>query len=185
MIELVFDTETTGFPHNGENLTTQPYMIQLAAICFKDKETIQDINSIIQIPIEVPENSFRIHGISMEKSQKDGRPLKNVMSTFGSLLTTSDRLIAFNMQFDLRILKISYQRSGFYAGFSDQIEKICVMKSAAKFLRIPGGRITLKKAYEHFINPVGFSNAHDAMADTEACMKVYLALKERGAELFA
>lgn len=184
MIELIFDTETTGFASNKPlSDPTQPYLIQLAAICFKDGEEISSMNKIIKVPIEVPEGAFAVHGISQAKSQVEGVPLHEALVEFNAMLSCSDLLVAFNIAFDLKILLIAYARALYSIDLLDGIEKACTMKSAAHHFGFPSGRVALKKAYAALVDPKGFSDAHDAMADTLACAAVYEVLKSRGAEL--
>jgi len=58
------------------------------------------------------------------------------------------------------------------------------MKSSTDICRLPGkipGKYkwpSLQEAYKMFIDPNGFDGAHDAMVDVNACLKVYLHLRE-------
>ncbi len=183
MKTLIFDTETTGFPSNHAPLSDpiQPHLIQLAALLTEEDEILQKFDTIIQCPIEVPEGAFKVHGISMEKSQKEGVPLATALAAFNDLLTQADRLVAHNMRFDLKLMEIAYARAGVAIEHSilEAIPKVCTMISVSPIMRAEGKRFTLDSSYRHFVDSEGFASAHDAGADTMACFKLLRAMEKK------
>ncbi|KKK98313.1 hypothetical protein LCGC14_2643980 [marine sediment metagenome] len=183
MKTLIFDTETTGFPSNHAPLSDpiQPHLIQLAALLTVEDVVLQKFETIIQCPIEVPEAAFKVHGISMEKSQAEGVPLATALAAFNDLLFQADRLVAHNMRFDLKLMEIAYARANIAMAHSmlEAIPKVCTMITVSPIMKREGKRYTLDSSYRHFVDPAGFSSAHDASADTMACFKLLRAMEKK------
>lgn len=172
MKTVIFDTETTGFPNNGPlNDSSQPHMIQIAAILVIENMILGKINTIIQCPVEVSEGAFKVHGISQERSMQEGVPLITALTAFSNLIMQADRAVAHNMNFDQKIINIAYERVGI-ANPLQNIKLGCTMRTVTPIMKSLGKRWTLDSAYRHFVDEAGFSNAHDAMADTTACFKL-------------
>ena len=184
MKTLVFDTETTGFPSNHADLSDpiQPHLIQLAALLTFEDTVLQKFETIIKCPIEVPEAAFKVHGISMEKSQREGVDLMTALAAFNDLLVSADRLVAHNMRFDLKLMQIAYARARISTTM-EEIPKACTMKTVTPIMRREGKRWTLDSSYRHFVDSEGFSDAHDAGADTMACFKLLRAMEKKGIEI--
>ena len=184
MKSLVFDTETTGFPINSVALNdpAQPHLIQVAAILSIESMILAKFQTIIHCPIEVPEGAFKIHGISKEKSNAEGISLPAALTAFNNLASQADRVVAHNTVFDIKMLRIAYARAEMESPLHD-LPKACTMKTVTPLLRRLGKRWTLDSSYRHFVDSSGFSDAHDAMADTMACFKLMNALKEKNIEL--
>lgn len=180
MKTLIFDTETTGFPSNNAPLSDpiQPHLIQLAALLTTEDEILQQFDTIIKCPIEVPEGAFKVHGISMEKSQREGISLRTALAAFNDLLVSADRLVAHNMRFDLKMMQIAYARAGMSTTL-EEISKACTMKTVTPIMKREGKRWTLDSSYRHFVDSEGFSSAHDAGADTMACFKLLRAMEKK------
>lgn len=181
MIDLIFDTETTGFVHRSRALvdSTQPYLVQLAAILADGDEILEQFCLIVKCPIEVPEGAFAIHGIDQKMSQRLGLSSRVALTRFSSLASRADRMVAHNMSFDIKILAIAFARQSIRL---PQVEKVCTMKSAHRHLKTIKWP-KLQAAYQELVDPEGFSDAHSADADAMACFKVLRALEQKGAEL--
>ncbi len=179
MKTVIFDTETTGFPNNNPlNDPSQPHMIQIAAILAIENMILGKINTIIQCPVEVSEGAFKVHGISQERSMREGVPLITALAAFSNLLGQADRAIAHNMKFDLKIINIAYERAGIHNQLKGML-KGCTMQTVTPIMKRLGKRWTLDSAYRHFVDEAGFSDAHDAMADTTACFKLLQAMEAK------
>lgn len=180
---LGYDTETTGLPDwktpsGGDN---QPHIVQLAAVLV-DRDSRKDIASIDLIikpdGWEIPEETIAVHGITNELAQKVGIPEKEVLEMFLGLAGKADRLVAYNRTFDKRIIRIATKRYS-----SDEVIESwhenkeihdCSMLSARKIMG--GKNPKLEEAYKFFTGNE-LENAHNAMADTQACMEVYWGIK--------
>lgn len=189
MIDLIFDTETTGFPHwkSPADDPRQPYLVQLAVVMAKGDELMVTWDTIIKCPIDIPKEAADVHGITRERSQAEGIDLKEAISKFDRLLLTADRVVCHNVNFDIKIMSYAYCRTGIVNTLMD-FRKVCTMKTATPVLKIPSARggykwPKLQETYRVLVDEAGFEAAHSADADAMACWKVLRALEERGVEL--
>lgn len=191
---IFFDTETTGLPLFKEpsEHPDQPHIVQLAA-CLVDLDTRKTISSMDVIVRPdgwtIPDDIASIHGITTEHAADVGIPESLAVGMFMEIWSHRTR-IAHNQQFDARILRIALMR------FEDQEaaddwkagESECTAIMATPICKIPPtGKMVaagfnkfktanLAEAYRHFMGS-DFENAHSAMADVQACMAVYFAIK--------
>ena len=110
MIDIIFDTETTGFPlwKSPSEDPRQPHLVQLAALVAKGDELIYKWDSIIKCPIEIPKAAADVHGTTTERSQEEGIELFSAITKFDGLLRTADRAVCHNTNFDFKIMKYAY-----------------------------------------------------------------------------
>jgi len=184
---LFFDTETTGLPvwKEPSGGDKQPHLVQLAAIlCNADtREIISTMDVIIEPDDwEIPQETIDVHGITNKMALEVGIPEKKALEQFLELCGDADR-VAYNKTFDQRIIRIATKRYS----TDEVIEKwaikddfYCAMMLAKPIVKCPAktkGKFKtpkLQEAYEHFFGKK-FDGAHNAMADTKACMEVYWA----------
>lgn len=180
---LIYDTETTGIPDwkIPSDDPTQPHLVQLAAIlCNVDtKEIIQSIDLIIKPDgWTIPEEVTAIHGISTEKALEVGVSEKFAVEALLQIRAGADR-VAFNKTFDQRIIRIAMKRyfdEKTMDEWAIKDDHHCAMRMAQK---VVGGKYpTLAEAYKHLTGE-DLENAHSAMADTLACMKVYFSILDQ------
>lgn len=181
---LSYDTETTGIPNwkVPSDSPEQPHLVQLAAILVnaETREVVNSMDVIIKPDgWEIPEETIAIHGITMEKAEKEGIPEKEALEKLLAMRGDHER-VAFNKTFDQRIIRIACKR---YLD-EEAIEKWavkedhhCAMRMAKSV--IGGKQPKLVEAYKHFTGTEMEGN-HNAMADTEACMKVYWGAVDNG-----
>lgn len=181
---LPFDTETTGFPlwKARSNDEGQPHLVQLAALLCNDKtkEVIEEMDVIIKPDgWVIPEETSAIHGITTENAMDEGIPEKEALQMFIDLYNKSSLRIAHNTTFDNRIIRIALMR---YMPdlISDEVWKdkslyYCTYMNAKKVMGGKSGH-KLEEAYLHFTGNK-LEGAHNAMADSRACMEVYFAIK--------
>jgi DNA polymerase III epsilon subunit-like protein len=106
---LIFDTETTGLPKsrqpasNGPN--NWPHIVSISWIIL-DTETNTELkrcNYIIRPNgWDIPEDSIRIHGITLEIAQQKGVDLMGAMTEF--VKEYSDMWVAHNLEFDMNVI---------------------------------------------------------------------------------
>ncbi len=184
---LFFDTETTGLPVCKEpsGSDNQPHLVQLAAIlCNADTREIINTMDVIIKPDgwKIPQVTIDVHGITNVMALENGISEKFALEQFLKLRGDADR-VAYNKTFDQRIIRIATKRYS----TDEVIEKWaikddfhCAMMLAKPIVKCPAktkGKFKypkLQEAYKHFFGKE-FDDAHSAMADTEACMKVYWA----------
>lgn len=178
---LFLDTETTGVNPKLDRL------VQLAWIIATDNGDEISRSSMIVRPdgFVIPPGAARVHGITTEMAIRSGIPLKQAIQQ----LTTASKgvalLVAHNITYDLGILKGEFHRAGLAYPFPST-PGICTMKASTNYCGLPkvGGKSGFKypkldELYRHLFG-YDFLNAHNAEADTEACMACYFELIKRG-----
>jgi len=198
---FAFDTETTGLidykkPSDGPQ---QPHIVQLAAL-LADVDTgnvIQSMDVIIKPEgWAIPQETTDVHGISTEHAMDVGVSEKTALIMFLSMWSKRER-VAHNQGFDERIIRIACKR--FAPNFlladgsnPDQWKggtKHCTAMLGKPIMELPPTERmkqtnfrnsfktpNLTEAYSFFTGKV-LQNAHSAMADTQACLDIYLAIK--------
>ncbi|MFT4175966.1 MAG: 3'-5' exonuclease [Luteolibacter sp.] len=179
MKRLYFDTETTGFPaRNGAPLSECPYIVQLAAILVCDDGGEQLSMNVIIRPDgwTVPDDASAIHGISTEKAECFGVPVKVAMAMFSQMARVADQIVAHNIAFDRKLIAYEIERLAQVNVISEK-PQFCTMEATTNLCRLPGkyGKFKWPKlieAHQHFFNE-GFDGAHDALVDVRACHRVH------------
>jgi len=202
LLDLVFDTETTGKLNYNQPAghITQPAMVQLGAILYHDRQIVAELN-IVTIPVRqysesggairvpIPAEAYNIHGIDDAKVDAAGVQVGLALALFMQLASKADRLIAYNTAFDRDIVNTALIREFSGSMSIDSGRLYCAMLSASNHLKIPGRRPgqwawpKLQDAYKALVDPKGFEGAHDAMADVKAAAAVTWALEDAGAEI--
>ncbi|TLP68208.1 3'-5' exonuclease [Pseudomonas nitroreducens] len=193
-----FDTETTGLPafKDPSDAPHQPHLVEIAARLHDDTGALIDSFEAIIKPdgwIISPEVSA-IHGITHERAMDEGIPEVEALEGFLAIHARSDLRIAHNLQFDDRILRIALMR---YHGetLANSFRNgpgFCTCNASRELVRIPPTARMLRAGFNKFKNPSlaeayqfffgeTFADAHRAMADAEACAKIYFAIKDREA----
>ncbi len=187
MITLFFDTETDGMLRfrDADDHPDQPRLLQLAMILADEQKTWAEVNLLVHAERPVPEEVFRIHGISEEMSKKYGVVPQLAAAMFNSLARTADQIVCHNVDFDIRIMKAQFARMKRDVSDWNSKPTYCTMKKATPVLRIASDRggfkwPKLQEAYMALVDPAGFEGAHDALADVRACRAVYNKLIEGG-----
>ena len=192
MIDLIFDTETSGFPlwREPPSHPGQAHLVQLAYIQAKGDEILNTHETIVYCPVEIHEKAAEVHGISTTRSRTEGKKLDDVVQDFICRVQESDRIICHNTGFDMLIMQIAYHRIGANPDRLTSLPRVCTMRSATPIVKAPHKNRrsgykwpNLQETYRHFIDPKGFKDAHDAMVDTKACFKILRALEAKGVEL--
>ncbi|MCK4640627.1 MAG: 3'-5' exonuclease [Candidatus Marinimicrobia bacterium] len=186
MNSLIIDTETTGFPHWKSELDDpkQPGLLELAfqLYCHEQKETITSFSSLIDCKISIPDDVIEIHGISKEMVAQYGMPEKLALQLFDDVIQRADRIVAHNLNFDRRIMKIAFCRVGMECEKLNEIDKLCTMLKSTPMLKLPGKSgykwPKLEEAYKILVDKDGFEKAHRASYDVEACREIMLAIED-------
>jgi DNA polymerase III epsilon subunit-like protein len=113
---LVFDVETTGlFNQKSSSIKDQPYILQLAFVCYdlNENKIIQKYDSLIDIPNEVEISDFitQLTGIDKTTCQKKGKPIFDVLRTFQEAYMWCDSLIGHNIDFDQKLILMEIERN--------------------------------------------------------------------------
>ena len=185
---LFFDTETTGLPKNWKapvtDLNNWPRLVQLAYLLFDSNgNKISEGDFIIKpsgftIPLEVS----RIHRITTERANNEGKDLLTVLRHFNSLIEKSSCLVAHNMSFDENIVGSEFLRNGMLNTIPSK-NRICTMESSTNFCAINGpyGYKWPKLSELHYkLFKTDFEEAHNAMVDIHATSRCFWELAKKG-----
>lgn len=179
---LVGDTETTGLPDFKKQATDpcQPHIVSLAAKLFDDKrDVVAEINFIIKPEgYVIPKEMSDIHGITQEKAEKYGIKMGTALKLYLLMCDKAELLVFHNYPFDEKMIRRDLHHCGMIAEAEAYRARknFCTMKATTNIVRIPG-RAGFKwpkliEAHQHFFG-CGFDDAHTAMADVNACARVY------------
>jgi DNA polymerase III alpha subunit (gram-positive type) len=186
---LVFDTETTGLlpknmPNNiwtltNDELREYPYITQLSAVLYDvaNQQVSNVFNTYIRIPdnVVIPEIVTQITGITREKCE-GGMHIRDALKQFQIMFDKCSNIVAHNMWFDSKMLKLEYLRNNMYCNLFKDYEKMnCTMIEGMRY--IGANRfVKLSYLYESLFPDSSLENVklHDSLADTIVCLRCYL-----------
>lgn len=182
---IIFDTETTGLPVKGDDLSPdQPWVLQLGAVMLEEFEQTQTMNILIKPPegTVFHERAVQTHGLTEELCNAEGRDPVEVLKEFRDFCAGADIIAAYNLPFDERIIRTSSLRVDFDEFTASPVLDpkalhFCVMNQAAQYFK---GRVRLGQAYQRLLGRP-LVDAHDAFADTLAATEVFKHLIARTA----
>lgn len=184
---LVFDTETTGIIEKGASfkpLNGFPNLVQIAWNVYTDNGNLLSSQSYIIKPdgYIIPESATKIHGITTEDAIKNGIDSSRVMKLFNEDVNKATKLIAHNFRFDSKIVMAESIRVDQYCPiFSKKKEIIDTMVKYKKYSKnkFKNGTSMFPKLKDLYYTVFGkyFNNAHDALADVNACADCYFKLR--------
>lgn len=182
---LFFDTETTGLPAKGQYGNAEhpdaPHLVELAAILTDiDNRALETLHCLVRPEgFIIPPDASAIHGITHDRAVNNGIPLWQAMWKFDRLISSAVSLVAHNHQFDRLIVKAAHFRLHIPHRLRT-LESRCTMRDAHKIM---GGRWPkLQAAHQYFFNET-FDNAHSALADVEACRRIFFHMRNMPAPL--
>lgn len=186
MARLLFiDTETTGFPRPSLAIddACQPRLVQLAAVLADEAGDEKAHASLLVRPDgwTIPPDASQVHGLTDAECATYGVDVVVALGVLRAMGRGCDAVVAHNHEFDAFVLGGEFKRAR--ADYPLTASSFCTMLAATDVCRIPGRRGGYKwpkLAEAHrIICGCDFQDAHDAMADVRACMRIYFKLKER------
>lgn len=178
---IAFDFETSGLPKGRRNIkVTQETLsnfdgcraVSLSAARFSQRgRLIKTFDAIIRPDdFHIPEDATAIHGISHERAVAEGRPFLEVFDDFMEFVGPRTKtLVAHNAQFDESVLRSEMIRHGLDTTQIDDFVIRCTLELyKERFM----GTIRLVRLYEDIFGEP-FQNAHNSLADSIACGRVY------------
>lgn len=184
---VVFDTETTGLPQGRVRPTERLAawdgcrMVQIAWAVYQPMEPMrQGAGAFVIRPagaFVVPEAAARIHGITTERAEREGQPVRQVLLRFLEALRGAGTLVAHNLAFDEGVVESELVRAGMGPGtqewrvWESVPRRVCTMRRGTA----PGGRWPrLAALYEQcFGEAPDPSTLHRADVDTELCARIF------------
>ena len=184
---LIYDTETTGLPQNYNapitDLENWPRCVQIAwQLHDGNGKLIEDQNYIIKPEgFTIPYNSEKVHGISTERAQKEGKDLLEVLQLFEEALSKTQVVVGHNIEFDIAIMGAEMIRKERDANLLTDLDIIDTKDVSTDFCAIPGGRggkykwPTLTELHQKLFGK-DFADAHDAAYDVDATARCFFGL---------
>jgi DNA polymerase-3 subunit epsilon len=190
MIQLFFDTETTGLPKNYKasykDTDNWPRLVQLAWIMYKDGLEFSSSDCVVTPEgFTIPTESSNVHGFTDEIAAEIGLPLKAVLKKFNADIDMADNIVAHNIAFDQNIYGSELVRLGADVAADKFMSKpmICTMESTTDYMKLPGKYgykwPRLEELYKHLFDE-DFDGAHNALNDIRATARCYFELQRRG-----
>ena len=180
---LIFDTETTGLPHNKtapvEDLDNWPRLVQIAWQLHDNKGALVSTGNHIVKPegFTIPFNAEKVHGISTDRALEVGEDLAQVLDIFSEDVKKAEVLIGHNIEFDNNIIGAEYLRCQ-KGNLLKDAKNIDTSTETVEFCQLRGGiggrlkQPKLIELYEKLFGE-GFGDAHDAAYDVDATAKAF------------
>jgi DNA polymerase-3 subunit alpha len=187
---LIFDTETTGVPHNKSaplsDLDNWPRLVQLAWQLHDGKGKLVSQHSYIIKPdgFDIPFKAEQIHGISTRRAMEEGVELKSAFSHFLADLGKTKQLVGHNIEFDINIIGAEFIRQSINTDEFLKLSKVDTGISSTEFCQLQGGiggRLKMPRLTELHEKLFGkpFQDAHDAAYDVAATARCFFGLLEQ------
>lgn len=188
---LFFDTETTGFPRSNVPAAdpSQAHLVQIAAIETSEDGFIRNRMSLVVNPgVPIPQDVVDIHGISAEIAVRDGVQEAVALNLFLSMMGRCDLIVGHGVDFDMKILSLACERQRVLKRYvpthcTKSAARLVVNAPASAAMQARGNHSakapTLGECVNHFFG-AEIERAHDAYADTEACMRVFFEMVRLG-----
>ena len=168
---MIFDTETTGMVERDRPPEDpgQPDLVQLGMLLVEtDDWTPRARHSmLVKLPegASIEEGAKKAHGISEDDCRSYGVPLMVAGSLFNQLCIQADLIVAHNMAFDRSIMQTALHRLGGKPDRMKGVRLLCTMEESTEL---------------KYFAQEELEGAHDALVDSEACLKVFRGLVDQG-----
>lgn len=163
---IVFDVETTGFkPEDGHEI------LEIGAEKLSGREVIEQFHALLIAEKPIPAEATRIHGITDEMLQKEGKPPEEIIPSFLSFIM-GGVIVGHNIGFDMNFLRAYAQKLSLPV---PQNRTLDTCEIARRQLIIPS--YTLERVATYFGIP--HPNAHRALADVAVTREVFFKLLDR------
>ena len=180
---LIFDTETTGLPHNKtapvEELDNWPRLVQIAWQLHDHSGKLLSVGNHIIRPegFTIPFNAEKVHGISTGQALEAGEYLAGVLDKFSEDVKRAEVLVGHNIEFDNKIIGAEYLRKE-KENLLANAKNIDTAEETKEFCQLqggPGGRLKFPRLIELYEKLFGqpFADAHDAAYDVDATAKAF------------
>jgi len=187
---LIFDTETTGVPHNKTapitDLDNWPRLVQIAWQLHDAKGRLISRQNLIVKPdgFDIPYKAEQIHGISTKRALEEGQPLSEVLDLLMQDLGQTSMIVGHNIEFDISIVGAEFIRQQRDPDALLQLEKVDTAIASTEFCQLAGGiggRLKMPRLAELHEKLFGhvFDDAHDASYDVAATARCFFALVEK------
>jgi DNA polymerase III subunit alpha len=187
---LIFDTETTGVPHNKTapitDLENWPRLVQLAWQLHDKNGKLLNRNNLIVKPegFDIPYKAEQIHGVSTKRAMEEGHDLSEVLGLLVQDLAKTAMLVGHNIEFDINIIGAEFIRKNFAPEQLINLAKVDTGLVSTEFCGLTGGiggRLKMPRLVELHEKLFGkdFGDAHDAAYDVAATARCYFGLLKK------
>jgi DNA polymerase-3 subunit alpha len=187
---LIFDTETTGVPHNKTapitDLDNWPRLVQLAWQLHDKNGKLLNRNNLIVKPegFDIPYKAEQIHGVSTKRAMEEGHDLSEVLGLLVQDLAKTAMLVGHNIEFDINIIGAEFIRKNFAPEQLINLAKVDTGLVSTEFCGLTGGiggRLKMPRLVELHEKLFGkdFGDAHDAAYDVAATARCYFGLLKK------
>jgi DNA polymerase-3 subunit epsilon len=177
---LVADMETTGLPRLSlpDNHPDQPHLVEVAASLVDParNEAVAEMSRIVRPDgWRITPETVAIHGITQDHAFTKGRFVGDVLEEFLDLTRRAELLVAHNVAFDHRIIRIALARF-----MPDELPRwnlmprFCTMEASRKAC----GKGKLADAYEALCG-MSHGTKHQAIGDVDAARAIFFELLRR------
>ncbi|WP_086472009.1 DNA polymerase III subunit epsilon [Devosia lucknowensis] len=165
MREIVLDTETTGLSPTGGDRLVEIGCVEL----INHIPTGKHFHVYINPQRSMPEEAFRVHGLS-EEFLADKALFKDVVDDFLAFIGDAT-LVIHNAPFDMGFLNHQLEISGHKTLTNPVIDTVMVARQ-----KHPGARVSLDALCKHYGIDNSRRTLHGALLDSEILAEVYLEL---------
>lgn len=189
----IFDTETTGLflfkdPVTGAPIPAddprQPRLAHLNMILVDESLEEEDEIDLFVKPDgwEMPEEAGAVNGLTTQFLEENGEPIEDVLDLYSNVVTAGYIMVAFNAQFDCKMMRGELRRAG-RPDLFDQTPNICAMRAAmALGVKKAGGGRGFPKLTDCAAHlGLVIDDAHSAKGDTRATLALFRHLHAVGA----
>jgi DNA polymerase-3 subunit alpha len=184
---LIFDTETTGIPHNKTapltDLENWPRLVQLAWQLHNEYGGLLTQHNFIIKPegFDIPFKAEKVHGISTRRALEEGHDLKEVLALFQTDLKKTNVLVGHNIEFDISIIGAEFIRQSVETSSLLALQKIDTGLVSIDYCQLPGGmggKLKMPRLDELYGKLFGkkSEDAHDASYDVAATARCFFEL---------
>lgn len=184
---LIFDTETTGVPHNKTapitDLDNWPRLVQIAWQLHDAHGKLLALHNYLIRPdgFDIPFKAESVHGISTKRALAEGHAAQEVLDAFIGDLARTQVLVGHNIEFDINIIGAELIRASKDTASLLQLEKVDTGLVSVDFCQLPGGiggKLKMPRLSELHEKLFGkdFGDAHDASYDVAATARCFFAL---------
>src|SRR5258706_14010402 len=187
---LIFDTETTGIPHNKTapitDLENWPRLVQLAWQLHDSRGKLLSQHCYIIRPegFDIPFKAEQVHGISTKRALEEGHEINKVLDLFENDLAKTKVLVGHNIEFDINIIGAELIRSSLPTEVFLSLQKLDTGIASTEFCQLQGGvggKLKMPRLTELHEKLFGkrFEDAHDASYDVAATARSFFGLVSR------
>lgn len=183
-----WDVETTGIPDykKPSDAPHQPHIVEYACKLMSEQgDEIRNIHYIVRPDgWVIPQETIDIHGITQEQAMDEGVSEKQVLEMHLELCESNKR-IAYNQAFDDRLMRIAMKRYYSPEKFDihgeryKNLKKECCLSKARKWKKY-SKTPKMIQVYSDLFDGAVLENAHTAMGDVNAMIRIYFELQKLG-----